>query len=86
MKLVGEKFHPDLAILNIGGHFGMEVPEAIMAAGAVRARLTIPQHYKTFPVLTQDPTSFLVGVKRLHLAAMAPQPGETIKFQGRQIK
>jgi L-ascorbate metabolism protein UlaG (beta-lactamase superfamily) len=37
IKLIGAKFHPDLAILNIGGHFGMEVPDALQAAKDVGA-------------------------------------------------
>ena len=86
MKLVGEKFHPDLAILDIGGHFGMGVPDAIKAATDVRAKLTIPQHYKTFPVLTQSPDEFVRGVKKMKLAARALQPGETIVFQRNQVE
>ena len=86
MKLVGEKFHPDLAILNIGGHFGMEVPDAIRAAKDVGAKLTIPQHYKTFPVLTQSADGFIHGLENIKLAAKAPEPGETIVFQGNRVK
>jgi L-ascorbate metabolism protein UlaG (beta-lactamase superfamily) len=86
MKLIGETFHPDLAILNIGGHFGMEVPQAIEAAQAVGAKLTIPQHYKSFPVLTQSADGFLTGMKKVHLAAKAPLPGETLTFEGTHLE
>ena len=38
IKLIGAKFHPDLAIPNIAGHFGMEVPDALHAAKDVGAK------------------------------------------------
>lgn len=86
IKLIGTKFHPDLAILNIGGHFGMEVPDALQAAKDVGAKLTIPQHYKSFPVLTQSPEEFLAGLRKMNLPGRALRPGESIAFDGKQSK
>jgi len=86
IKLIGAKFHPDLAILNIGGHFGMEVPDALQAAKDVGAKLTIPQHYKSFPVLSQSPDEFLAGLRKMNLPGRAPRAGETITFDGKQSK
>jgi L-ascorbate metabolism protein UlaG (beta-lactamase superfamily) len=86
IKLIGAKFHPDLAILNIGGHFGMEVPDALQAAKDVGAKLTIPQHYKSFPILTQSPDEFLAGLRKMNLIGRAPQAGETITFDGKQSR
>lgn len=48
METIGETYHPDLALLNIGGHFGMEPPMAAKAASAVKAKVVVPMHYKTF--------------------------------------
>ena len=43
-----------MALLNIGGHFGMEPRMAARAAQSVRARLAIPQHYGTFPGIAEN--------------------------------
>lgn len=36
----------DIAMLPIGGTYTMDVDEAIQAANAIRAKVTIPMHYK----------------------------------------
>jgi len=58
MEIIGEQYAPDVALLNIGGHFGMEPAMAARAAASVRVKLVIPMHFGTFPVLTQDTTFF----------------------------
>jgi L-ascorbate metabolism protein UlaG (beta-lactamase superfamily) len=45
MKEIGAAYHPDVALINIGGVFGMEAPDAARAAQAVGAPLVIPHHY-----------------------------------------
>ncbi|MEJ2382484.1 MAG: metal-dependent hydrolase [Gammaproteobacteria bacterium] len=85
MKLIGEQYHPDVALINIGGHFGMEPPMAARAAKAVGAPLVIPHHYKTFPVLTQDPGEFVRDVKSEGLRTLVMKPGQTIRFHGRRL-
>lgn len=82
MKLIGRKFHPDLSIINIGGHFGMEVPDAIQAASDIHAKLTIPQHYQTFPILTATADEFLKGLKSKRLDVMAPKVLDVLTFSG----
>jgi L-ascorbate metabolism protein UlaG (beta-lactamase superfamily) len=37
--------HPDIALLPVGGFFGMDVPQAADAAAALRAGLAIPMHF-----------------------------------------
>ena len=86
MEVIGEETPPDLALLNIGGHFGMEPKMAARAAQAVKARLVVPHHYKTFPILTQSHDEFvkLLAAKKIQSHAM--QPGETITFAGAHFK
>ncbi|NDG85981.1 MAG: metal-dependent hydrolase [Proteobacteria bacterium] len=86
MALIGSTLKPDVALLNIGGHFGMEPAEAARAASLVHAKLTIPHHYKTFPVLTQDPASFFRALDRQKLKHRELKPGETIEFTGSNLK
>lgn len=76
----------DAALINIGGHFGMEPDAAANAARAVNPRLVIPQHYKTFPVLTQDPTPFFKELDKDSIAHLEMRPGQTVEFAGRDLK
>src|SRR5215212_6997351 len=65
METVGEQYRVDLALLNIGGHFGMEPRMAARAAQSVHTRLAVPQHYATFPGIAQNADEFAAELKRL---------------------
>ncbi len=84
MKLIGEQ-EPDVALINIGGHFGMEPPMAARAAKAVHAKLVIPQHYATFPVLTQDASGFVKILDKMHIRSKVMTPGESLVFDGNKL-
>lgn len=73
----------DLALVNIGGHFGMEPDAAALAAQAVNPKLVVPMHYGTFPVLTQDPAPFFAALDKEGLAYRDLKPGQSIEFSGR---
>src|SRR5947209_5084292 len=85
METIGEEYQVDLALLNIGGHFGMEPRMAAKAAQSVRARLAIPQHYATFPGITENADAFAAELKKLKIPFYEMKPGETIIFRGRQM-
>ena len=86
MKLIGQQYHPDVGLINIGGHFGMMPNMAARAAKAVGVKIAIPMHYATFPVLTQDPRPFGNEVKREGIRYVQMQPGETLHFQGNKLQ
>ncbi len=86
MKLIGRHYHPDIALINIGGHFGMEPDMAVKAAEAVKARYVIPHHYGTFPVLIQDPTPFAKAIKKHHMTPVVMKPGETVVYENGKLK
>ncbi len=85
METIGEEYQVDLALLNIGGHFGMEPRMAARAAKSVRAQLAIPQHYATFPGIVQNSDVFAAELKRLRIPFYGMKPGETISFRGKQM-
>jgi L-ascorbate metabolism protein UlaG (beta-lactamase superfamily) len=85
METVGEQYQVDLALLNIGGHFGMEPRMAARAAQSVRARLAIPQHFATFPGIAQNADEFAAELKRLKIAFYEMRPGDTVTFRGREM-
>jgi len=84
METIGESYSIDVALLNIGGHFGMEPKMAAKAAQSVRARLAIPQHFGTFPGIVQNADGFAAELKKLKIDFYEMKPGETITFRGRQ--
>ena len=73
MKLIGEIGKPDIAMIPVGDRFTMGPKLATYAAEWVKAKTVIPIHYKTFPLLTDDISTFTpqgVEVKEM-------TPGET---------
>jgi L-ascorbate metabolism protein UlaG (beta-lactamase superfamily) len=84
METIGESYAIDVALLNIGGHFGMEPRMAAKAAQVMRARLTIPHHFGTFPGITQNTSSFAAELKKTKLDFYEMKPGATTSFRGKQ--
>lgn len=85
METVGEQYEIDVALLNIGGHFGMEPRMAARAAQSVRTKLAVPQHYATFPGIAQNADSFAAELKKLKISFYEMKPGETVIFRGKQL-
>src|SRR5437868_4057631 len=85
METIGEEYQVDVALVNIGGHFGMEPRMAARAAKSVGAKLAIPQHYATSPDMTQTADGFAAELKRLKIPFYEMKPGETITYRGRQL-
>lgn len=55
MKLIGEFYHPEVALLPIGGHFTMGPKEAALASRFLGAKTVLPLHFGTFPPLKGTP-------------------------------
>ena len=82
METIGEQYSIDLALLNIGGHFGMEPRIAAKAAKSVGAKLATPHHFGTFPGIAQTADTFAAELKKLKVNFYEMKPGETISFRG----
>ncbi len=81
MKLIGDLYRPDVALLPIGGRFTMGPDEAMMAAQYIGAPLVIPIHYNTWPKISQDPAKFKFAIERTtDMKVAVLQPGETIEL------
>lgn len=83
MAEIGANQAIDLALINIGGHFGMEPQMAARAAKAVKAKLVVPHHYQTFPILTQNSKDFfkaLGGIAHRELKV-----GESLNYSGKKL-
>lgn len=79
MKLIGELYTPDIALLPIGDHYTMGPREAAMAIRFLNVRHVIPMHFGTFPVLSGRPEQvrqLTQDISGLEIHAL--QPGESI--------
>jgi L-ascorbate metabolism protein UlaG (beta-lactamase superfamily) len=85
METIGENYSIDVALLNIGGHFGMEPKMAAKAAQSLRAKLAIPHHFGTFPGIVQKADDFAGDLKKLKINFYEMKPGETLSFHGKQM-
>ncbi|MBD3234649.1 MAG: metal-dependent hydrolase [candidate division Zixibacteria bacterium] len=59
MKLIGELYPLDLALLPIGSNFTMGIMEALKAVELLSPKMVIPMHYNTFDVIEQNPQDFV---------------------------
>ena len=82
MKLIGEIYKPDIALLPIGGHFTMDPVEAAKAVELIRPKIAVPMHYATFPLLYGKAEEFkkLVEDKCLPTKVEILKPGEKLDF------
>jgi L-ascorbate metabolism protein UlaG (beta-lactamase superfamily) len=79
MKLIGELYKPDLALLPIGDHFTMGPREAAQALRFLGVKHVVPMHYGTFPILTGRPEGLKQYAKDIAgLEIHALKPGETL--------
>lgn len=59
MRVIGERNDIDVAFLPIGDNFTMGPEDAAQAAAWLQSKIVIPIHYNTFPVIEQDPKTFV---------------------------
>ncbi len=64
MRLIGEFYKIDVAMLPIGSVFTMDPQQAAWATKMISPKKVIPMHYKTFPILVQDTKAFVDLVKK----------------------
>jgi L-ascorbate metabolism protein UlaG (beta-lactamase superfamily) len=81
MKLIGDMYHPDVALLPIGGRYTMGVFEAMVAANLIGAKTVIPIHYNTWERIAADPHPMKAAIERTtDLKVVVLQPGESIEI------
>lgn len=82
MKIIGEIYNPQIALLPIGGRYNMGPKLASIAARWIRPEIIIPMHYNTYPSIRQD-TKVLENyikesIPRAKLVVL--KPGEIFKY------
>ena len=81
MKLLNRFGDIDYALLPIGDNFTMGVEDAALAASYVKARISIPIHYKTWPIIDREPGVFTSLVEgKYNQTALIIDPGSSIEL------
>jgi len=80
MKIIGERNAIDLAVLPIGDNFTMGPEDASVAAQWLQAKMVLPVHYNTFPLIAQDGDAFVATLKQAGIAGLALQAGQSVEL------
>jgi len=65
MKMIGEIYKPDIAMLPIGGTYTMDIEHALIAAEWLQTPCIIPMHYNSFDAISVDIEIFKTGIQQL---------------------
>jgi L-ascorbate metabolism protein UlaG (beta-lactamase superfamily) len=82
MRLIGELYRPDLALLPIGGHYTMGPREAALAVELLGVEAVAPVHWGTFPILAGTPAALRDELDARGLRGVVVHdwaPGESIQ-------
>lgn len=80
MELIGEMYHPHVALLPIGDRFTMGPAQAARAARMLECKIAIPIHYKTFDALTGTVDEFRRECGRFDIEVLELEPGASYQF------
>lgn len=72
MQLLGALHTIDIAFLPIGDNFTMGPSDALVAAEWINAKIIVPIHYDTFPLIKQDAFAFVSKLKTGNGKVLAP--------------
>ncbi|WP_379965447.1 metal-dependent hydrolase [Ectobacillus sp. sgz5001026] len=72
MQLLGTLHTIDIAFLPIGDNFTMGPADALIASEWINAKMIVPIHYDTFPLIKQDAFAFVSKLKNGNGKVLAP--------------
>ena len=65
MKVIGELYQPDIAMLPVGGKYTMDIEHAVKAAEWLQTTTVIPMHYNTFDAIKVDIEEFKHQIREI---------------------
>ncbi len=80
MKILGEIYKPDIALLPVGSHFTMDIDDAVVAAKWIGAKKVVPMHYNTFDAIAVDINDFKQKLQKENIEAVVLNPSESIEL------
>lgn len=83
MRLLGELYKIDLALIPIGSVFVMDPLQAAHSLRLLKPKKAIPMHYKTFPILEQNADRFVQLAKEIapDVEIIVLEPGQTYTLE-----
>ncbi|WP_420223353.1 MBL fold metallo-hydrolase [Pigmentiphaga litoralis] len=79
MRLIHERYQPDLALVPIGGIFTMDPVDAAWAVkDMIRPKVVIPIHYGTNPLATGTAAQFQDAMGQSDIRVLVPKPGQPL--------
>jgi L-ascorbate metabolism protein UlaG (beta-lactamase superfamily) len=80
MQLIAELNGPfDACMLPIGDNFTMGIDDAVRACEMIRAKVHLPMHYNTFPIIKADGEEFVRKVEGKGMKAKVAEVGSSIE-------
>ncbi len=81
MRLIGERYRPDLALVPIGGNFTMDPEEAAWAVKElIKPKAVMPMHYGTNPLARGTAAQFTQAMGQSAVRVIVPAPGQPTSF------
>ena len=80
MKLIGEIYRPDIALLPVGGLFTMDTKLATIAARWIKPKIVIPMHYNTWSPIEANPEEMRQDLEREGIKLVVLKPGEAFEL------
>ena len=82
MATWGDLFNIDVALLPIGSHYTMDARQAARALKLLKAKIALPMHYRTFPVLAANADEFVREARKEapSVEVRVIEPGEATSF------
>lgn len=80
MKLIGDIYSPDIAILPVGSFYTMDVDDAIIAAQYLKVDAVIPMHYNTFDAISVDVGAMRKKFQEAYVKLIVLNPGEELEL------
>lgn len=80
MKVIGEVYKPDIALLPVGSCYTMDVEDAVIAAKWLGVKNVIPMHYNTFDAINVDTEFLYNSFKKENIDVVILKPGESFEL------
>ena len=81
MRLIGQRYRPDLALVPIGGNFTMDPVDAAWAVTElIKPRIVIPMHYGANPLAKGTAKEFADAMGESAIKVIIAVPGSPIEF------
>jgi L-ascorbate metabolism protein UlaG (beta-lactamase superfamily) len=81
MRMIGERYKPDVALVPIGGNFTMDPQDAAWAVKElIQPKAVIPMHYGANPLAKGTAAQFVEAMGASPIKVIVARPGEALRF------